>query len=105
MDGITEYRNTFENPRVEHDFLRPAPVDVVACAGRVDERHLRGLGNDAIATGLPRLRSLTLPRAGSIPMRTNPLVPVLPPNRATAARTATRVPLLDRGGGTELNRV
>ena len=59
MDGITEYRNTFENPRVEHDFLRPAPVDVVACAGRVDERHLRGLGNDAIATGLPRLAGIT----------------------------------------------
>lgn len=55
MDGITEYRNTFLNPNVGPDFLRPAPVDVVACAGAVDRDRLARLGNDAVVTGLPRL--------------------------------------------------
>ncbi|MHC5048727.1 MAG: glycosyltransferase family 4 protein [Planctomycetota bacterium] len=58
MDGITEYRNTFLNPRNDSGFLRPAPVDVVACAGHADEKRLRDLGNDAVATGLPRLADL-----------------------------------------------
>ena len=61
MDGIVEHRNTFRNPRAGPRFLRPAPVDVVACAGPVDEQHLAELGNDAVATGLPRL-------AGIVPM-------------------------------------
>jgi glycosyltransferase involved in cell wall biosynthesis len=55
MDGIVEHRNTFANPRSGADFLRPAPVDVVACAGANDAAILRELGNDAVATGLPRL--------------------------------------------------
>ncbi len=58
MDGITEYRNTFQNPAVGPDFLRPAPVDVIACAGRVDAARLADLGNDAVATGLPRLAAI-----------------------------------------------
>ena len=55
MDGIVEYRNTFMNPAVSPDFLRPAPVDVIACAGPADSQRLQDLGNDAVATGLPRL--------------------------------------------------
>ncbi|MFG0284954.1 MAG: hypothetical protein ACF8R7_11075, partial [Phycisphaerales bacterium JB039] len=58
MDGIVEYRNTFRNPRSGAGFLRPAPVDVVACAGPNDAAILRQLGNDAVATGLPRLSAL-----------------------------------------------
>jgi hypothetical protein len=69
MDGITEYRNTFLNPRNAEGFLRPAPVDVVACAGAVDEQRLRSLGNDAVATGLPRLariEPMTMPRHAEV---------------------------------------
>ncbi len=69
MDGITEYRNTFLNPRVPEGFLRPAPVDVVACAGRADQLRLRGMGNDAVATGLPRLAAIEpmpLPRRPAV---------------------------------------
>ena len=55
MDGILEYRNTFENPRAGEGFLQPAPVDIIACAGKVDARRLRELCNDAVPTGLPRL--------------------------------------------------
>ncbi len=55
MDGIVEWRNTHENPSVDRAFLRPAPVDLIACAGWVDRATLRSLGNDARATGLPRL--------------------------------------------------
>lgn len=59
MDGVVEWRNTFVNPYAGADFLRPAPVDFVCCATTDDERHLRELGNEAWATGLPRLDSLT----------------------------------------------
>lgn len=55
MDGILEWRNTFCNGTVPPDFLRPAPVDVVACAGEVDRALLEAWGNTVIATGLPRL--------------------------------------------------
>lgn len=55
MDGILEWRNTFLNPRLERDFLRPAPVELIACAGERDRRILESLGNNAVATGLPRL--------------------------------------------------
>lgn len=55
MDGIVEWRNTFVNPRGGEAFLRPAPVDLVACAGEIDRRVLEALGNAAVATGLPRL--------------------------------------------------
>lgn len=55
MDGVLEYRNTFENPFVEEGFLRPAPVDRVMCAGALDEDLLRSWGNRAVATGLPRV--------------------------------------------------
>ncbi|MFW5653132.1 MAG: hypothetical protein ACOC0P_03725, partial [Planctomycetota bacterium] len=55
MDGIVEWRNTFLNPRVEGEFLRPAPCDVIACAGRADAVRLNAWGNIAIPTGLPRL--------------------------------------------------
>lgn len=58
MDGIVEWRNTFLNPRSGRAFLRPAPVDVVACAGDVDQATLAALGNDAVATGLPRLGAM-----------------------------------------------
>jgi len=58
MDGIVEHRNTFRNPRAGPRFLRPAPVDVIACAGLVDQQHLDELGNDAVATGLPRLAGI-----------------------------------------------
>ncbi len=55
MDGIVEWRNTYKNPRVWDNFLQPAPVDVIACAGALDESTLRSMGNRAVATGLPRL--------------------------------------------------
>lgn len=58
MDGIVEYRNTFLNPGAGANFLRPAPADVIACAGEMDRRTLAALGNDAVATGLPRLAPL-----------------------------------------------
>lgn len=63
MDGIVEWRNTFRNPSVGEDFLRPAPVDVVACAGEMDAVTLRAMGNEAVATGLPRLAAITRRRA------------------------------------------
>lgn len=69
MDGVVEYRNTFVNPRVtgvlargdNHStaFLRPAPADFVACCGDIDRRILTALGNHAVATGLPRLASMS----------------------------------------------
>lgn len=55
MDGLVEWRNTFVNPRVAPDFLRPAPADLIACAGHTDQRTLEALGNNARATGLPRI--------------------------------------------------
>ncbi len=55
MDGIVEWRNTHQNPCVDERFLLPAPVDIVACAGWIDRAILRSMGNDARATGLPRL--------------------------------------------------
>lgn len=58
MDGLAEYRNTFQNPRVGGGFLRPAPVDLVCCSGLVDVNTLRALGNHAVATGLPRIDSV-----------------------------------------------
>lgn len=62
MDGIVEYRNTFLNPAAGSNFLRPAPADVVACAGEMDRQTLSALGNHAVVTGLPRLAGLnTLP--------------------------------------------
>jgi len=57
MDGIVESRNTLRNPFVEAGFLRPAPVDVVCCAGRADRERLVAWGNRVVATGLPRLDS------------------------------------------------
>lgn len=58
MDGVVEHRNTFANPRVGEGFLRPAPVHAVACAGETCADVLTELGNDAWATGLPRLDHL-----------------------------------------------
>lgn len=58
MDGITEYRNTFENPKVRPGFLRPEPVDILACAGNADRLRLEQMGNEVVATGLPRLDAL-----------------------------------------------
>lgn len=55
MDGLVEWRNTYTNPRVGKDFLRPAPVDVVCCSGLIDARTLTTLGNTARPTGLPRI--------------------------------------------------
>ncbi len=55
MDGVVEWRNTFRNPRVGPSFLNPAPVHAVACAGGVCAEVLIELGNNAWATGLPRL--------------------------------------------------
>ncbi len=55
MDGVLEYRNTFHNSFVGNDFLRPALARTVACAGPMDEALLKSWGNDAVATGLPRI--------------------------------------------------
>lgn len=55
LDGLTEARNTFDNPRAPESFLRPAPVDLVLAGGLSDVRVLRAMGNDAVATGLPRV--------------------------------------------------
>jgi len=57
MDGITDWRNTFANPRVGDAFLRPAPVDLICCSGMVDCRVLSTLGNAAAPTGLPRIEN------------------------------------------------
>lgn len=57
MDGVLEYRNTFHNPFVESNFLRPALAQIVACAGPMDEALLKSWGNDALATGLPRIHA------------------------------------------------
>lgn len=59
MDGVVEWRNTFINPLAGPNFLRPAPVDYICCATNHDEHRLREFGNNAVATGLPRLDSLT----------------------------------------------
>jgi len=67
MDGIVEYRNTYLNPRVGPRFLRPAPVDVVACAGPADARRLQAMGNRAVPTGLPRLADIERTEAPSEP--------------------------------------
>ena len=55
LDGITDWRNTLVNPRQTECYLRPAGVDLVLCSGLSDARVLRGLGNRAAATGLPRI--------------------------------------------------
>ena len=55
MDGVAEFANTFLNPRVGADFLRPAPADIVFALGEHDRCILEALGNHAIATGLPRI--------------------------------------------------
>jgi len=55
MDGIVEWRNTFVNAAAGDRFLRPAHADVVLCAGPLDQRLLLALGNNAQATGLPRI--------------------------------------------------
>lgn len=57
MDGVLEYRNTFHNPFVDKNFLRPALAQIVACAGPMDEALLKSWGNDAVATGLPRIHA------------------------------------------------
>lgn len=72
MDGIVEWRNTFINPRSPRRFLRPAPVDHIACAGSLDQSILSIMGNNTHATGLPRLARFALdspPRPVS-PVRT-----------------------------------
>lgn len=58
MDGLVEWRNTFINPAGGQRFLRPSPVDVIACAGETDRRILTAMGNNAVATGLPRLHAM-----------------------------------------------
>ncbi|MEQ8769488.1 MAG: glycosyltransferase family 4 protein [Phycisphaerales bacterium] len=63
MDGLVEHRNTFENVRAGPGFLRPAPVHAVACAGEICADVLTELGNNAWATGLPRLDAIK-PRPG-----------------------------------------
>lgn len=55
MDGVLEFANTFLNPRVSTNFLRPAPADTVLALGEHDRRILAALGNNTIATGLPRI--------------------------------------------------
>lgn len=64
MDGLCEWRNTYDNPRNAPinrvPWLRPAPVDVICCAGRLDAAILTALGNTAVATGLPRLEQQEL---------------------------------------------
>ncbi len=55
LDGVTDWRNTLLNPRQTESYLRPAGVDLVLCSGLSDARVLRGLGNRAAATGLPRI--------------------------------------------------
>lgn len=66
MDGILEFRNTFQNPWAEPDFLRPAPADVVLAAGPDDAERLKSWGNQAVATGLPRLDACaTAPRVST----------------------------------------
>ncbi|QYK48620.1 MAG: glycosyltransferase [Phycisphaeraceae bacterium] len=57
MDGVLEYRNTFHNPFVESNFLHPALAQIVACSGPMDEALLKSWGNDAVATGLPRIHA------------------------------------------------
>lgn len=69
MDGIVEHRNTFRNPWVEADFLRPAPVDLVLAAGAADADRLASWGNRAIATGLPRLTATPLATHAAAPGR------------------------------------
>lgn len=63
MDGLAEWCNTFVNPRTGEGFLRPAPVDVVCCAGLADARTLAALGNAARPTGLPRVDARFAARA------------------------------------------
>ncbi len=83
MDGLVEYRNTFVNPWSGEHFLRPAPVDVIACAGEIDRGILGDLGNDAVATGLPRLArpGMAGGSAGPLPLPDRPAVMVATANR------------------------
>lgn len=55
MDGVLEFANTCINPRVAPKFLRSAPADTVFALGEHDRSILESLGNEAIATGLPRI--------------------------------------------------
>lgn len=74
LDGVTDWRNTLINPRQTESYLRPAGVDLVLCSGLSDARVLRGLGNRAVATGLPRIDA----RFGDVPdLRTRRTGPVL----------------------------
>ncbi|MEO0629526.1 MAG: hypothetical protein AAFY46_02220, partial [Planctomycetota bacterium] len=74
LDGITDWRNTLLNPRQTECYLRPAGVDLVLCSGLSDARVLRGLGNRAAATGLPRIDSVFGDVATSRERRTGPVL-------------------------------
>lgn len=89
MDGIVEWRNTFRNPRAGDRFLRPAPCDVVACAGPIDQRRLEAWGNIARVTGLPRLAANTSQR----PRRPD----FTPPGPARVLLATARNPVTDPG--------
>jgi len=91
MDGVVEYRNTFINPDAPERFLRPAPVDAIACAGESDRARLWSWGNVAVATGLPRIAAafpepLPLPHRGCLLIATA---------KCPAFNTAERSRLLD----------
>ncbi|MBC7772132.1 MAG: hypothetical protein H7210_06540, partial [Pyrinomonadaceae bacterium] len=70
MDGLAEWRNTFVNPIASERFLRPAPVDIIACAGEIDRRILIAMGNNAVATGLPRLQAIASAQGARAKRRT-----------------------------------
>lgn len=67
MDGVLEYANTFLNTAAGPRFLRPAPGDVVLCAGGHDRRILEALGNTAVGCGLPRLDAFVRRLRGTLP--------------------------------------
>lgn len=60
MDGILEWRNTWEHPQLISPFLQPVMADKVACLGRSQARILESWGNHGKCevVGSPRLDPL-----------------------------------------------
>jgi len=71
MDGVLEWRNTWEHPQLISPFLQPVMADKVACLGRSQARILESWGNysKCEVVGSPRLDPLLDYRRSAGPVR------------------------------------
>lgn len=85
MDGILEWRNTWENPNLRDPLLQPALSDKIAVMGPLQERVLISWGNvgKCEQVGAPRLDDLVVDKT------------VFPPSRFTLLVTTAKRPGFD----------